>query len=164
MAPKRKCEVDTVDDSDRSSKQLRLVPFPSCQADADIAMSDVSDISPLEPIISEQQHHMRLDSGASTSSGSDCGDAPSFSFYPNSFFGSDGSVDIDSHNFSRYSVSPPPRKSVGLLEPKNSFLHHGNCTQIPKLRVACASGSDGQRTMWSHCEQCGAIEMIDPDY
>ncbi|KAI0287449.1 hypothetical protein BC826DRAFT_865209, partial [Russula brevipes] len=115
-------------------------------------------------------HHMRLDSGASTSSSSDFGDGPSsspayppFNFYPNPFFGSDGSVDPDSHNFSRYSTSPPPRRTVGLLEPKNSFLHRGNCTQIPKLRVACASSSHGQRTMWSHCEQCGAIEMIDPD-
>ncbi|KAH8995271.1 hypothetical protein EDB86DRAFT_1189060 [Lactarius hatsudake] len=167
MAIKRKFDRDTVVESDRCSKQLRLVPFPSYQEDADIAMSDASsDASPLEPIITEQ-HHMRLDSGVSTASSSDYGDAPalpSFSFPPNPFFGSDGTVDPDSHNFARYSVSPPPQKSVGLLEPKNNSFHHGNCTQIPKLRVACASGSHGQRTMWSHCEQCGAIEMIGPDY
>ncbi|KAI9437576.1 hypothetical protein H4582DRAFT_2111788 [Lactarius indigo] len=145
MAIKRKFDRDTVAESDRCSKQLRLVPFPSYQADADVAMSDASsDASPLEPIITEQ-HHMRLDSGVSTASSSDYGDVhfnahiapalPSFNFPPNPFFGSDGSVDPDSHNFARYS-----------------------------LRVACASGSHGQRTMWSHCEQCGAIEMIDPDY
>ncbi|KAI9452475.1 hypothetical protein BJY52DRAFT_1205662 [Lactarius psammicola] len=174
MAIKRKFDIDTVAESDRCSKQLRLVPFPSYQADADVAMSDASsDVSPVEPIITEQ-HHMRLDSGVSTASSSDYGDVhfeahiapalPSFSFHPNPFFGSDGSVDVDSHNFARYSVSPPPQKSVGLLEPKNNSFHHGNCTQIPKLRVACASGSHGQRTMWSHCEQCGAIEMIDSDY
>jgi len=166
MALKRKFDIDAVGESDRSSKQLRLVPFPSCEADTDIAMSDAqSDVPVLDTVVSEP-HHMRLDSGASTAS-SDYGDAsayPSFNFYPNPFFSSDGSVDTDSHNFSRYSTSPPPRKPVGLLEPKNSFLHHGNCTQIPKLRVACASSSHGQRTMWSHCEQCGAIEMIDPDY
>ncbi|KAI0301068.1 hypothetical protein B0F90DRAFT_1810269 [Multifurca ochricompacta] len=157
MALKRKFDKDTVSESDRCSKQLRCVPFPSYQADADVAMSDASsDVSLLEPIISEQ-HHMRLDSDASTSSGSDFGDAPaypSFSFCPNPFFGLDGSI----------FVFPTPRKSVGLFEPKNSFLHHGNCTQIPKLRVACASSSHGQRSMWSHCEQCGAIEMIDSDY
>ncbi|KAI0267079.1 hypothetical protein BC834DRAFT_822972, partial [Gloeopeniophorella convolvens] len=89
---------------------------------------------------------------------------PSFNIYPKPFFGPDGSVDTDSHVFSRYSESPPPQKPIGLLEPRNSLSHHGNCTQIPKLRVACASGTNGQRTMWSHCEQCGAIEMIDPDY
>jgi hypothetical protein len=167
MAIKRKFDIDTVAESDRCSKQLRLVPFPSYQADADVAMSDAScDVSPTEPMTTEQ-HHMRLDSGVSTASSSDYGDGPaypSFSFQPSPFFGSDGSVDPDSHNFSRYSDSPPPQKSVGLLEPKNSNFHHGNCTQIPKLRIACASGSHGQRTMWSHCEQCGAIEMIDPDY
>jgi hypothetical protein len=55
------------------SKQLRLVPFPSYQADTDVAMSDaLSDVSPLEPVTSEQ-HHMRLNSGASTAS-SDYGD------------------------------------------------------------------------------------------
>jgi len=36
-----------------------------------------------------------------------------------------------------------------------------NCTQIPKLRVACASSVNGHRTMWSHCEQCGAISMVE---
>jgi hypothetical protein len=164
MALKRKLERDTVSESDRDSKQLRLVPFPSYQADTDVAMSDESsDISSLEPVISEQ-HHMRLDSGASTSSSSDFGDATAFTFCPNPFFGPDGSVDINSHNLSRFSDSPPPRRSVGLLEPKNNFLHHGNCTQIPKLRVACAANSHGERSMWSHCEQCGAIEMMDPDY
>jgi len=129
-------------------------------------MSDaLSDVSSLEPVASEQ-YHMRLNSGASTAS-SDYGDAtvlPLFAIPPNPFFGPDGTVDIDSHNFSRLSDSPPPRRPVGLLEPKNTFLHHGNCTQIPKLRVACESNSHGQRSMWSHCEQCGAIEMIDPDY
>ena len=59
--------------SHHQSKQLRLVPFPSYQADTDVAMSDaLSDVSSLEPVASEQ-HHMRLNSGASTSS-SDYGD------------------------------------------------------------------------------------------
>lgn len=48
------------------------MPFPSYQADADVDMSDASDVS-VEPIISEQ-HHVRLDSGASTTSSSDFGD------------------------------------------------------------------------------------------
>ena len=60
--------------SHHQSKQLRLVPFPSYQADTDVAMSDaLSDVSFLEPVTSEQ-HHMRLNSGASTTSSSDYGD------------------------------------------------------------------------------------------
>lgn len=38
-----------------------------------------------------------------------------------------------------------------------------NCIQIPKLKIACATGVNGQRTMWSHCEQCGAISMVESD-
>ncbi|KAH9963433.1 hypothetical protein BGW80DRAFT_1438595 [Lactifluus volemus] len=162
MSLKRKFDRDLVSESDRCSKQLRL-PFPSFQGDTDVAMSDASsDVSPLEPMISEQ-HHVRLDSGASTASSSDDGDAPaypSFGSHPTPFFGSDGTVDSDPHNSPRHSTSPPPQKYVGLLEPKNNFF----IMVIPKLRVACASSAQGQRTMWSHCEQCGAIEMIDPDY
>ena len=55
------------------------MPFPSYQADADVAMSDASsDVSPVEPMITEQ-HHMRLDSGVSTASSSDYGDGVSVS-------------------------------------------------------------------------------------
>jgi hypothetical protein len=38
-----------------------------------------------------------------------------------------------------------------------------NCTQLPKLRMACAAGPGRARTMWSSCEQCGAIAMVDLD-
>ena len=58
------------------SKQLRLVPFPSYQADTDVAMSELSDVSSLEPVTTEQ-HHMRLNSGASTASSSDYDDCTS---------------------------------------------------------------------------------------
>jgi hypothetical protein len=30
--------------------------------------------------------------------------------------------------------------------------------------MACASGPNGQRSMWSLCEQCGAISIIDKDW
>lgn len=59
------------------SKQLRLIPFPSYQADTDVAMSDeLSDVSSLEPVISEQ-HHMRSRASTSESSSSDFGDGVS---------------------------------------------------------------------------------------
>lgn len=39
-----------------------------------------------------------------------------------------------------------------------------NCTQIPKLKIACASSVNGHRTMWSHCENCGAISVVECDW
>ncbi|KAI0044347.1 hypothetical protein FA95DRAFT_1497229 [Auriscalpium vulgare] len=125
-------------------------------------MSDASSASPVTP----EQHHLRLDSNSSTTStGSTPASYPVFNLYPNPFFASTGGVDTDPYAFTRH-TPPPSQKPVGLLDPKNSLLHHGlvACTQIPKLRMACQSGTNGQRSMWSHCEQCGAIEMIDPDY
>ncbi|KAN0138314.1 hypothetical protein V8E53_003777 [Lactarius tabidus] len=163
MAIKRKFDIDTVAESDRCSKQLRLVPFPSYQADADVAMSDAScDVSPTEPMTTEQ-HHMRLDSGVSTASSSDYGDGPaypSFSFQPSPFFGSDGSVDPDSHNFSRCSDSPPPQKSVGLLEPKNSNFHHGvGRVELVLTEIALKSRSFVSPVLLGRMVnvQCGAI-------
>ena len=96
------------------------------------------------------------------------------------FFSNEPSVDP-------FAVDPspsPPIHQIGLLQPKSSFIHHrygmcllncnsvvmafatvssGDCTQIPKLRVACASGVNGQRSMWTHCEQCGAISIVESD-
>ncbi|KIY46168.1 hypothetical protein FISHEDRAFT_31714, partial [Fistulina hepatica ATCC 64428] len=57
-----------------------------------------------------------------------------------------------------------PKTPVGLLQPSPGFSHHGSgCSQIPKLRVACSAGLNDQRTMWSFCEQCGAISMVEQD-
>lgn len=96
------------------------------------------------------------------------------------FFSNEPSVDP-------FAIDPspsPPVYQIGLLQPKDSFVHHrygvclpdygvvvmsfatvssSDCTQIPKLRVACASGVNGQRSMWTHCEQCGAISIVESD-
>ncbi|KAF8972921.1 hypothetical protein BDZ97DRAFT_1648676 [Flammula alnicola] len=114
--------------------------------------------------------HSRLQSNASSIS-SNASDSPvtnspaypTFDLYPLPFFSNAGSVEPNSHDYSYYSrQSPSPQ--VGLLQPSSTFIHHGSdCTQIPKLKVACASGANGQRTMWSHCEQCGAISMVESD-
>ncbi|KAI0062832.1 hypothetical protein BV25DRAFT_1824868 [Artomyces pyxidatus] len=169
MAIKRKFDSDSVESSVRCAKQLRLVPFPAYEPepDTDVTMSDASD-SPAESA-SFDQHHLRLDSNSSTTS-TESGNSsnfayPSFNIYPNPFFGPDGLVDTNSHTFSRYSTPPPTQKPVGLFEPQNASAHHKqNCTQIPRLRVACAPGLNGQRSMWTQCMECGAIEMLDPDY
>jgi len=160
MAPKRKLE-DDVEDISPVTKQLKLVPFPNIDVDMDVVMSDVE--SPYPDIV-----HSRLQSNASSVS-SDASDSfathspsyPTFDLYPLPFFTDNGTVNTDSHNFSQYSRQSSP---VGLLQPSKSFVHHGtNCTQIPKLKIACATGINGQRTMWSHCEQCGAISMVESD-
>ncbi|THV06801.1 hypothetical protein K435DRAFT_773118 [Dendrothele bispora CBS 962.96] len=60
--------------------------------------------------------------------------------------------------------APTQPQNVGLLQPYSGFAHHGShCSSIPKLRVACAPGLNGQRTMWSFCEDCGAISMVNED-
>ncbi|KAF8908821.1 hypothetical protein CPB85DRAFT_1222408, partial [Mucidula mucida] len=139
------------------AKQVKLVPFPnSDDLDTDVAMTDA------EPLL-YSSHHIRASSNVSSASSDDSEDSPcypSFDLYPLPFFGASGSVDTNSHSFAHYSA----QASVGLLQPRNDFVHHGsNCSQIPKLKVACASSIGGQRTMWSFCEQCGAISMVDSE-
>ncbi|EDR09145.1 uncharacterized protein LACBIDRAFT_326529 [Laccaria bicolor S238N-H82] len=116
-------------------------------------------------------HHLRIPSNASSTS-SNASDSPlshspaypSFDLYPLPFFNGQGTVDLNSHNYSHYASQSPISPAIGLMQPSPSFTHHGtNCTQIPKLRMACASGPNGHRSMWSLCEQCGAISMIDKD-
>ncbi|KIJ67840.1 hypothetical protein HYDPIDRAFT_173592 [Hydnomerulius pinastri MD-312] len=153
MAMKRKLEFDSADDYPQAVKQLKMVPFPGYEADNDVAMSDSS--SSDSELFFPENHHTRLVSTASTSSSSS---------------GSFDAVDYNSPLYPRYSANQPTLdpsdspKVVGLMQPVSSFTHHGsNCSQIPKLRVACSSGPDGSRTMWSFCEQCGAISMVDSD-
>jgi hypothetical protein len=163
MAIKRKFDVEADDVAPQNSKQLKLVPFPNYEPDMDVAM----DIEPIS--IPTIHHHARLPSDASSSYSSASSSPvihsspyPTFDLYPHPFFGPDGSVDTNSHNFSHYASDSP--KMIGLMQPSANFAHHGTgCTQIPKLRIACSAGLNGQRTMWSHCEQCGAISMVDAD-
>jgi len=167
MAVKRKMDFeDEAVDMPMNMKQPKLVAFPNTELDTDVAMSDAS-VYQLEPLfIPMQPFHTRLPSNASYSS-STASDSPrdspamypTFDLYPNDdpgYVGSQNPFDVPTGDAAR---------SVGLLQPKNgSFTHHGqNCSQIPKLRVACSPGLNGQRTMWAHCEQCGAIEMVQTD-
>lgn len=34
------------------------------------------------------------------------------------------------------------------------------CPRIPKLMLSQYSNEEGKRTMWSHCEGCGAMDMV----
>ncbi|KAJ7755721.1 hypothetical protein DFH07DRAFT_488365 [Mycena maculata] len=157
MAMKRKFAAEDSDDAPlgpNNAKQLKLVPFPNYQ-DEDSSMSDAQPLA----------HHTRFPSNASSASESPSSASPypTFNLYPLPFFTPDGTVDPNSHNFAHYAaVQQLPSTPVGLLQPSSAFSHHGSgCSQIPKLKVACASGVNGQRTMWSFCEQCGAISMVD---
>jgi len=164
MALKRKLELESEDISPINTKQLKLIPFPNFASDDDVAMSDAEPYYP-------DAHHVRLPSDVSSNS-SNASDSPvggspaypSFDLYPLPFFTTQGAVNPDSHNFAHYAAQSPKPQNVGLLQPSGLFSHHGsNCSQIPKLRVACAAGLHGQRTMWSFCEQCGAISMVESD-
>ncbi|KAI9510830.1 hypothetical protein F5148DRAFT_498640 [Russula earlei] len=86
---------------------------------------------------------------------------PSFNFYPIRFLlrtalSTPTRITLQ-HTRPRHRASP----SVCWNE-KTVFSIVGIAPRFQKLRVACAAGALGQRSMWSHCEQCGAIEMIDP--
>ncbi|KAF9264195.1 hypothetical protein L218DRAFT_863460 [Marasmius fiardii PR-910] len=107
--------------------------------------------------------HTRISSNASSTSSNASNSPttppfiyPSFDIYP---------IQDDPMNADELASSPQiPSSPVGLLQPTSSFQHHGsNCSQIPKLRVACAPGLNGKRTMWSFCEQCGSISMVNQD-
>ncbi|RDB25326.1 hypothetical protein Hypma_008053 [Hypsizygus marmoreus] len=164
MAVKRKFDIDSDEVPQTSAKQLKLIPFPNVDSDDDVHMFDA------EPLYLEP-HHSRLPSNVSSTSsnGSESPSTnspayPSFDLYPMPFFSSEGSVNTNSHNYAHYATHSPKTPPIGLLQPTSAFVHHGtNCSQIPKLRIACAAGLNGQRTMWSFCEQCGAISMVEND-
>jgi len=126
--------------STQNTKQMKLIPFPSGDDD-DVAMLE-------SPVYDFEAHHTRLRSTASSVSSSSLSTSP----VGNSMMDLYPEVNTD-----------PTSSSVGLLQPNGSMtsLNHANCTQIPKLRMACAAGPHGQRTMFAFCEQCGSIEMLD---
>ncbi|CAL1708156.1 unnamed protein product [Somion occarium] len=162
MALKRKLSFDFEDDVAYSTaKQPKLFPFPKTDLDSDVAMSEdaVPELPPLS--IPTQSFHTRLHSNASSTS-SAYSDSPRnspFDLYPQE---GQEEMSVDTNYFNQPAQQ---QRSVGLFQPRGSaFTHHGQtCSQIPKLRMACSSGLHGKRSMWAHCEQCGAIEMVDSD-
>lgn len=49
--------------------------------------------------------------------------------------------------------------SVSALQPRTRNSSCA-CPTIPKLILAQYSNDEGKRTMWSHCEGCGAMDMV----
>lgn len=110
-----------------------MVPFPNCEPDTDVAMSDSlpSDVELFFP----ENHHSRLHSTASSSSGSsgfsDGIDYTSRMYYRNSLITEPDIVvcifllalfpRVTSIDYQ----PADPAKAVGLLQPASSFTHHG---------------------------------------
>lgn len=91
----------------------------------------------------------------------DCDDAPSS---PDSSIGSSlGKSSTDpAHGRVMENRYPSDASSVAastLLQPRTRNTSCA-CPQIPKLVLAQYSNEDGKRTMWSHCESCGAMDMV----
>ncbi|KAF7321499.1 hypothetical protein MKEN_00670700 [Mycena kentingensis (nom. inval.)] len=145
MSLKRKL-ADDADFYTAPTKQLKLFPFPN-SADSDVCMEDAPYDGP---------YHIRFPSHVSDASSASPANSPAL----NDTFLALNNCGIDAQEFPLQ--QSPQQSPVGLLQPSGAFTHHGTgCTQIPKLKVACASGLNGTRTMWSFCEQCGAISMVD---
>ncbi|KAJ4468261.1 hypothetical protein J3R30DRAFT_3410351 [Lentinula aciculospora] len=154
---KRKFDADC-DDAvyHQNTKQLKLVPFPNYELDNDCLMSEA------QPFY--EHYHFRNTSSVSSASSHVSGSPttppssyPSVEPYPLSLL-----PDVSMTGVAESNQSDMP--NVGLLQPHSDFKHHGtSCSTIPKLRVACAPGLNGNRTMWSFCEECGAISMVNSD-
>jgi hypothetical protein len=81
---------------------------------------------------------------------------PSFDIYPLP------GMDVDNP-----AGAPTSSNFIGLVQPQSyshaggSAQHGPQCTTIPKLRMSCSVGLFGKRSLWTHCETCGAIEMVE---
>ncbi|KAG8744444.1 hypothetical protein FRC10_010114 [Ceratobasidium sp. 414] len=91
---------------------------------------------------------------------------PHFDLYPFPSFGGDADMMDPSADPRKAFASSHSRSDsgIGLLQPQSmsgDIVHHGiNCSQIPRLRMASHPGLDGRRSLWSHCIECGAVEMV----
>ncbi|CAG8603830.1 10229_t:CDS:2 [Acaulospora colombiana] len=54
---------------------------------------------------------------------------------------------------------PSNASSIAALQPRTRNTSCA-CPQIPKLILAQYANEEGKRTMWSHCEGCGAMDMV----
>ncbi|KAG8968760.1 hypothetical protein FRC03_006217 [Tulasnella sp. 419] len=167
---KRKHANDDNDDQYQPvpSKQLRLSIARGAEEN-DVAMNDVENLvnfvpfpssySPITEGSDSPSPSYSLSTLPSTSSHSSPA-YPAFDLYPEPQVDVNMDVDAPSRpHFHQHFSSP--ESQPGLLQPSAGFLHHGeNCTQIPRLRMSSHPGINGTRTLWSHCQSCGAIEMV----
>ncbi|KAF8606284.1 hypothetical protein BDV93DRAFT_364877 [Ceratobasidium sp. AG-I] len=158
MMSKRKFDdsEDTSYQSFAPVKHTKVAPVtePIVTEDIDMGMEDAS--SPAPSLAS-----------LATASSQDSPAYPNFDLYPFPTFDDADMMDSDSAvDFRKNSGSTSSRSdsNIGLMQPQTvsgDFVHHGSsCTQIPRLRMASHAGLDGHRSLWSHCIECGAVEMV----
>ncbi|CAE6489391.1 unnamed protein product [Rhizoctonia solani] len=131
-------------------KHTKVAPItePMVTEDVDMGSDDAPSPAP------------SLASLATTASSHNSPAYPHFDLYPfpTSGDGMDSNPAFDSMKHGRSD------STVGLMQPQtiaSDFVHHGaNCSQIPRLRIASHPGLDGRRSLWSHCIECGAVEMV----
>jgi len=137
MGLKRKLLIDD-DYVHVPAKQTKTCPSVDMM-DTDVVMSDSTSDAEDSPLSS----YSHLPSSPNY---------PNFHLYPQTA----------STHFDDLSHRPSsPDKAVGLMQPAGFAHNNGNCTRIPKLRVSCESGPGGKRTMWSFCEDCGAVNLVE---
>lgn len=150
------------DDSEETSttayvpvKQTKVAPTTEAIITEDVDMDNDDAPSPAPSLASL----------ATTASSHSSPAYPHFDLYP---FPSSGDADMIDSNLdprkNAFSTHSRSDSAVGLLQPQSitgDFVHHGaNCSQIPRLRMASHPGLDGRRSLWSHCIECGAVEMV----
>ncbi|KAG8798256.1 hypothetical protein FRC18_008720 [Serendipita sp. 400] len=59
----------------------------------------------------------------------------------------------------RYPSNASSIAASTLLQPRTRNSSCA-CPTIPKLRLSQYGNEEGKRTMWSHCETCGAMDMV----
>ncbi|KAG8943043.1 hypothetical protein FRC04_003254 [Tulasnella sp. 424] len=181
MFLKRKLSRDDDDDNTRDYAPTKHFKLATPSADSnDMAMSDAGvNVVPFPTFATSSPTHLAINtlstsdrspnySISSLPSASPLSAYPAFDLYPELETPMD--VDMESsssthhHSSSISSInstnSSSPTMMAGLLQPVTALQHGGNCTSIPRLRMSSHKGLHGTRTLWSHCESCGAIEMV----
>lgn len=59
----------------------------------------------------------------------------------------------------RYPSNASSVSSSAMLQPRTRNTSCA-CPQIPKLVLANYGNEEGKRTMWSHCQSCGAMDLV----
>ncbi|CAE6499001.1 unnamed protein product [Rhizoctonia solani] len=138
-------------DTHVSTKHTKVAPMaePVVTEDVDMGSDDAPSPAP------------SLASLATTASSHNSPSYPHFDLYP---FPTSGDADMMDSNPAFDYMKQRSDSTVGLMQPQTiagDFVHHGtNCSQIPRLRLASHPGLEGRRSLWSHCIECGAVEMV----
>ncbi|KAL5631966.1 hypothetical protein ACGC1H_000107 [Rhizoctonia solani] len=138
-------------DTHVSTKHTKVAPMvePVVTEDVDMGSDDAPSPAP------------SLASLATTASSHNSPAYPHFDLYP---FPTSGDADMMESNPAFDYMKQRSDSTVGLMQPQTiagDFVHHGaNCSQIPRLRLASHPGLEGRRSLWSHCIECGAVEMV----